>query len=283
MNRRAFFSTTAAGLAAAGLVSGQTKARKGRLKQSAILGCFDPRKSGMTLDDMCREAVRLGLKGLEIVPIKDWPTLKKYGLVPSLCPSGFALTDGMNTRANHAKLEPIVRDNIAIAAEFGAPIVNSHAGNRRGMSDEEGISNCVLFLNKVKAMAEDKGVTLCMELLNSKVNHKDNQCDHTAFGVEVCKRVNSPRVKLLYDIYHMQIMEGDIIRTIKDNFQYLAHFHTAGVPGRHEIDTDSQELSYRPIAQTLVDLGYTGFLGHEYTPLRDPLKSLDEAITLCDV
>jgi hydroxypyruvate isomerase len=151
------------------------------------------------------------------------------------------------------------------------------------MSDEEGIANCVLFLNKVKAMAEDKGVTLCMELLNSKVNHKDNQCDHTAFGVEICKRVNSPRVKLLYDIYHMQIMEGDIITTIKANFQYLAHFHTAGVPGRHEIDADSQELSYRPIAQTLVDLGYTGFLGHEYTPLRDPLKSLDEAITLCDV
>jgi len=136
MNRRAFFSTTAAGLAAAGLLSGQTKARKGRLKQSAILGCFDPRKSGMTWTYV-PEAVRLGLKGLEIVPIKDWPTLKKYGLVPSLCPSGFALTDGMNTRANHAKLEPIVRANLAVAAEFGAPIVNSHAGNRRGMSDEE--------------------------------------------------------------------------------------------------------------------------------------------------
>src|ERR1035437_3601201 len=135
MNRRALFSTAAAGLAAAGLAPGQTKARKGRLKQSAILGCFDPRKTGMTLDDMCREAIRLGLKGLEIVPIKDWPTLKKYGLVPSLCPSGFALTDGMNTRANHAKLEPIVRDNIAKAAEFGAEGVGNCSD--QGLPDTE--------------------------------------------------------------------------------------------------------------------------------------------------
>jgi hydroxypyruvate isomerase len=282
MNRRAFFSTTAAGLAAAGLLSGQTKARKGRLKQSAILGCFDPRKSGMTLDDMCREAVRLGLKGLEIVPIKDWPTLKKYGLVPSLCPSGFALTDGMNTRANHAKLEPIVRANLAVAAEFGAPIVNSHAGNRRGMSDEEGIANCVLFLNKVKAMAEDKGVTLCMELLNSKVNHKDNQCDHTAFGVEICKRVNSPRVKLLYDIYHMQIMEGDLIQTIRDNMQWIGHFHTGGVPGRHELN-NQQEVQWDGVMRAIADLKFQDYVAHEFVPTGDPLTSLRQAVELCEV
>ena len=283
MDRRSFFSTTAAGLAAAGFAPAQTKARKWRLKQSVTRGCFNAKKSGMTLDDMCREAARLGLKGFDLISPEEWPTLKKYGLVPAMCPSGHPLSDGINTRDNHAKIEPIIRDNIVKAAAFGAPNVITLSGNRRGMSDEEGISNCVLFLNKVKAMAEDKGVTICMELLNSKVNHKDYQCDHTAWGVEVCKRVSSPRVKLLYDIYHMQIMEGDIIHTIRDNFQYLAHFHTAGVPGRHELDTDSQELSYRPIAQTLVDLGYTGFMAHEYNPLRDPLKSLDEAITICDV
>jgi hydroxypyruvate isomerase len=272
-----------AGLASAGLAPAQSKPRKGRLKQSATLGCFSAKKTGMTFDDICREAARLGLKGLDLIKPDDWPTLKKYGLVPAMAPSGYSLTDGINNKANHSKLEPVVRENITKAVQFGAPNVIALSGNRRGMSDEEGLANCAAFLNKVKSMAEDKNVTICLELLNSKVNHKDYQCDHTAWGVEVCKRVNSPRVKLLYDIYHMQIMEGDIIRTIRDNIQYIGHFHTAGNPGRHEIDTDSQELSYRPIAQAIVDTGYTGFLAHEYSPLRDPLKSLDQAITICDV
>ena len=138
------------------------------------------------------------------------------------------------------------------------PNIITFSGNRRGMSDQEGADNCVKFLNKVKAHAEDKGVNICMELLNSKVNHKDYMCDHTAWGVDVMKRVNSPRVKLLYDIYHLQIMEGDICRTIKDNIQWIAHFHTGGNPGRHEID-DTQELNYRFVAKTIADLGYTGY------------------------
>ena len=143
-------------------------------------------------------------------------------------------------------------------------------------------TNTVTFLNKIKAALEDKGITLCLELLNSKVDHTDYQCDHTAWGVEVCKRVNSPRVKLLYDIYHMQIMEGDIIRTIRQNIQWIGHFHTAGNPGRHEPDA-SQELNYRPIAQAIVDAGFTGYLAHEYNPVGDPLRGLEAAVRLCDV
>lgn len=150
------------------------------------------------------------------------------------------------------------------------------------MPDEEGIENCVLILNKVKGQAEDLGVTICMELLNSKVNHPGYHADRTWWGVEVARRVGSPRFKLLYDIYHMQIMEGDVIRTIKDNLPYLAHFHTGGVPGRHEID-ETQELQYRTIAKAIVDLGFDGYFAHEFIPLRDPVTSLDQATALCDV
>ncbi|HXG35237.1 MAG TPA: TIM barrel protein [Bryobacteraceae bacterium] len=277
MTRRSFISacTTAAAVAAA-----QSVPRKGRLKQSATRSCFG---KGAALEDICREAARLGLKGLDLIRPDDWPTLKKYGLVPAMAPAGgHTLTDGINRKEAHDKIEPGFREMIDRAAAFGAPNVIALSGNRRGMSDEEGIDNCVAFLNRVKAHAEDKGVTICLELLNSKVNHPDYQCDRTWWGVEVVKRVNSPRVKLLYDIYHMQIMEGDIIRTIRNNIQWIAHFHTAGVPGRHEID-ETQELNYRAIAQAIVDAGFTGFLAHEYSPLKDPLTSLDQAIATCDV
>jgi hydroxypyruvate isomerase len=237
----------------------------------------------MAFEDICREAARLGLKGLDLIGPNDWPTLKKFGLLSTMAPAaGHSLTNGINTKENHAKAEAGVREAIDKAAAFGCPNVIVLSGNRRGMSDEEGMGNCVTFLNAIKAQAEDKGVTICMELLNSKVDHKDYQNDHTVWGVEVCKRVNSPRVKLLYDIYHMQIMEGDIIRTLRDNIQYIGHFHTAGNPGRHEIDS-SQELNYRAIAQAIVETGYTGYLAHEYGPLRDPLKSIAEAIEICDV
>src|SRR5207249_7780031 len=160
--------------------------------------------------------------------------------------------------------------------------VITFSGNRRGLPDDIGLDNTVAGLNRVKKLAEDKGVTICLELLNSKVNHKDYQCDHTAWGVEVIKRVASPRVKLLYDIYHMQIMEGDVIRTIQDNIAHIAHFHTGGVPGRHEID-GTQELNYRPVAEAIDKLGFQGYMAHEFIPVRDPLKSLPEAVDLCDV
>ncbi len=164
------------------------------------------------------------------------------------------------------------------------PNVITFSGNRNGMDDREGADNCVAFLNRMKAHAEDKGVTICMEYLNSKVNHKDYMFDHIAWGVDVMKRVNSPRVKILFDIYHAQIMDGDIVRNIRDNFQWIAHFHTGGNPGRHDID-ETQELNYRFIAQAIADLKFTGFLSHEYTPApgHDPIATLDKALGICDV
>jgi hydroxypyruvate isomerase len=194
------------------------------------------------------------------------------------------IPNALNAKENHTRLEASVRAAIDQCAAAGCPNLITFSGNRRGMADAEGAENCVAFLNRVKTQAEDKGVTLCMELLNSTVNHKDYMCDHTAWGVGVVKRVNSPRVKLLYDIYHMQIMEGDVCRTIADNFQWIAHFHTGGVPGRHELD-DTQELNYRFVAKTIADLGYAGYIAHEYRPAagRDARESLKQAIEIMTV
>lgn len=237
----------------------------------------------MELEEMCRHAARLGATGFDLIGVNDWPILKKYGLIPTMVPGAMKLTDGTNDKANHPGIEAAFQDLIPKAAAAGAPNIIALSGNRRGMSDEQGMENTVLILNKVKALAEDKGVTICLELLNSKVNHPDYMCDRTQWGVEVCKRVGSPRVKLLYDIYHMQIMEGDIIRTIKDNFQWIGHFHTAGNPGRHEFDLDTQELNYRGICKVIADLGYQGWLVHEYSPQRDAIKSLDQMMAICEV
>ncbi len=278
--RRSFLQTAAAApFALPAAAAQQPVARKGRLKQGATMSCF----RGMSIEDACREGARLGLKGIDLVGPKDWPTLKKYGLVPTMMgAAGHSLTDGINRKDAHTRIEGPFREMLNQVAAWGAPNLIALSGNRRGMSDEEGMDNCVAFLNRVKAQAEDRGVTICMELLNSKVDHPDYQCDHTAWGVEMCKRVNSPRVKLLYDIYHMEIMEGDLIRTIRANIQYIGHFHTAGNPGRHEIG-GVQEVNYRPVAQAIVDAGYQGYLSHEYSPVGDPLKALDQAIGICDV
>ncbi len=278
MTRRTFVPGAAA-LAFAGTSVVAAAPRKGRLKQGVTRGCFG---RNMPFEEMCRNAARLGVVGFDLIGPADWPTLKKHGLIPSMAPGAGTIPDGLNRKENHDRLEADMRRNLTLAAEVGAPNVITLSGNRRGMSDEEGIDNSVLFLNKVKSMAEDKGITICLELLNSKVNHKDYMCDHTAFGVEVCKRVNSPRIKLLYDIYHMQIMEGDVIRTIRDNIQWLGHFHTAGNPGRHEPD-ETQELNYRPIAQAIADLNFQGFVSHEYGPLKDPVTSLEKTLTLFEV
>ena len=175
-----------------------------------------------------------------------------------------------------------MRDNVAKAVAAKAPNVITFSGNRRGLADDEGRDNCILGLKRVAKIGEDAGITICLELLNSKVDHKDYQCDHTEWGVEVVKAVGSPRVKLLYDIYHMQIMEGDMIRTIRDNIQYIGHFHTGGVPGRHELD-DTQELNWRTIAQAIADLKFEGYFAHEFVPLKDPMASLKQAVTLCTV
>ncbi len=276
MTRRTAFGTFAAGAMAA---SAQTAAPlKGRLKQSVARWCY----SQMSLDDLCQAAARIGLKGIDLVDSKDWPTVQKYGLVPAMTPGGGTIADGLNRKENHDRLEHEFRENIENAAKAGVPNVITFSGNRRGLPDEIGLANCVTGLNRVKKIAEDKGVTICLELLNSKVNHKDYQCDHTEWGVAVMKGVDSPRVKLLYDIYHMQIMEGDIIRTIRDNIQYIAHFHTGGVPGRHEID-NTQELNYGAVAKAIVDLGFQGYMAHEFVPAApDGIQSLEAAAKLCD-
>ncbi|MBZ5586069.1 MAG: TIM barrel protein [Acidobacteriia bacterium] len=278
MTRRSVFQTLNAGLALA--VAGRTAhaAPSGRLKQSAARWCF----AKVPLEDLCRASAEIGLVGLDLIDPPDWPTLRKYGLTPTMVPGAGQIAQGWNRKENHDRLEKEMMANIARAAEAKLPNVITFSGNRRGLSDEEGKANCILGLNRVKKAAEDAGVTICMELLNSKVDHKDYQCDHTAWGAAVTKEVNSPRVKLLYDIYHMQIMEGDVIRTIRENIASIGHFHTGGVPGRHELD-DTQELQYRTIAKAVADLNFQGYFAHEFTPAKDPLPSLKQAVELCTV
>jgi len=260
-----------------GLAAG-AQARKGRLKQGVARWCF----SKWSIEELCANAARVGIQGIDLVEPADWPVVKKHGLVPSMVSGGGSIPVGFNRKENHDKLIEGLRANITLAAAEGVPNVITFSGNRQGLSDQEGLLNCVAGLERIKGLAEEKGVTVCMELLNSKVNHKDYQCDHTAWGAEVCRRVNSPRVKLLYDIYHMQIMEGDIIRTIRENIQCIGHFHTGGNPGRNEID-GTQELNYRAIAQAVAELGFTGFFSHEFVPKRDPFQSLREAVEICEV
>ena len=284
MKRREFISTLAGGaLALSQTPAVQPVKRKGRLKQSVTRGVF---ARNMSLDDCCREAARLGCKGFDLMGPADWLTLKKYGLTASMYPPGpgGSIPDALNRRENHDRIEKSMRAAIDESAANGVPNIITFSGNRRGMDDREGADNCVAFLNRVKAQAEDKGVTICMEYLNSKVNHKDYMFDHIAWGVDVMSRVNSPRVKILFDIYHAQIMDGDIVRNIRDNFMWIGHFHTGGNPGRHDID-GSQELNYRYIAQAIVDLGFTGYLAHEYTPAEghDPIETLNKAMDICDV
>ncbi len=269
----------AAPLAAAGFSQERT-VRKGRLRQCVTRGVFG---KGMPLEDMCRHAARLGVVGFDLIGPADFPLLKKYGLIPTMVPGAMTLTGGCNHKEDHPAAEKLMHGLIDQSALAGAPNVIALSGNRRKLTDQEGLDNVVAFLTKVKAHAEDKGITICLELLNSKVNHPDYQCDRTSWGVEVCKRVGSPRVKLLYDIYHMQIMEGDVIRTIRNNIEWIAHFHTAGNPGRHEMD-DSQEMHYKGIAKAIADLpNFTGYVAHEYTPLRDPVRSLEETLALFEV
>ncbi len=277
MTRRDVFSAAASSLALA--TAQEVKPRKGRLKQCVTRGIFG---RGAQLEDMCRNAAKMGVVGFDLIGPADFPLLKKYGLVPTMVPGAMTLTGGCNRLEDHSAVEKAMRELIDQAAAVKAPNVIALSGNRRGLSDEKGADNVVAFLNSVKAQAEDKGVTICLELLNSKVNHPDYQCDRTAWGVEVCKRVASTRVKLLYDIYHMQIMEGDIIRTIKANLQWIAHFHTAGNPGRHEMD-DTQEMNYKGIAKAIADSPFQGYVAHEYSPTRDPLQSLEETLGMFEV
>jgi hydroxypyruvate isomerase len=253
-------------------------ASAGRLKQSLARWCY----AKIPIEDLCRAAADMGITGMDLVAPEDWPVLRKYGITPCMVQGVGTFNDAWNNKALHDKLEEQARTSIIRAADAKVPNVITLFGARRGMSDQEGIDNCITGLNRVKKFAEDHGVTLCIELLNSKVDHKDYQGDHTSFGVAVVKAVDSPRVKLLYDAYHMQIMEGDLIRTIRDNIQYIAHFHVAGVPGRHEID-DTQEVQWRTVAKAIADLNFPGYIAHEFVPTRDPLTSLKQAVELLTV
>ena len=256
---------------------------KGRIRQGVTQGVF---ARGTSLEDACREASRLGIVAFDLIGPSDWPTLRKHGIVPSMYPlgPGGTIPDALNRKENHARIEQSLRAAIDEAARANVPNIITFSGNRRGMADAEGADNCVAFLNSIKAHAEDKGVTICMELLNSRVNHRDYMFDHMAWGVDVVKRVSSPRVKILYDIYHAQIMDGDIVRAIRDNIQWIGHFHTGGNPGRHDID-ETQELNYRFVMQAIADANFTGFVCHEYTPTQghDPIATLAKAIEICDV
>jgi len=253
--------------------------RKGRIRQSASRWCY----KDVPLEKLCAYGAEIGLKGIDLLNVDEWEVPNRYGLI---CSMGYAgggdIPHALNRVENHAKIEEAFRKNIPIASKLGVPNVITFSGNRMGMSDEEGAKNTITGLNRLKKIGEDHGVTICIELLNSKVDHKDYMCDHTAWGLQVVQGVNSPRVKLLYDIYHMQIMEGDLVATIQKNIQWLGHFHTGGVPHRHELD-GSQEVQWDGVMRGIAATSYSGYVAHEFVPTRDPLTSLRQAVDLCDV
>ncbi|MGH9540038.1 MAG: hydroxypyruvate isomerase family protein [Terriglobales bacterium] len=285
LSRRAVIKSAFSGIALASLPSAAwpeqtaTVQRKGRIKQSVSRWCYKE----TPLDQLCAYAAQIGLKAVDLLNPEDYEVPRRYGLV---CSMGYAgggeIPSALNRVENHARIEEGFRKNIPLAAKAGVPNVITFSGNREGMSDAEGAKNTITGLNRVKKIAEDNGVVICMELLNSKVNHKDYMCDHTAWGVQVMEAVNSPHVKLLYDIYHMQIMEGDLIATIQQNIQWLGHFHTGGVPGRHELD-GTQEVQWDGVMRGIAATNFQGYVAHEFVPTRDPLTSLRQAVDLCDV
>jgi hydroxypyruvate isomerase len=254
--------------------------KNGRIKQSMCGGCLSKARLGR--EQTAKLLVEMGVLGRDLVGRDEWPTLQKYGLVATMVPGAGSIKSGLNNKANHPKLLADFKTNIRAAAEYKWPNVICMAGDRAGISDKEGMDNCLVALQEAVKIAEDQGVTICMELLNSRVDHPGYMCDKSAWGFELCRRVGSPRFKLLYDIYHMQIMEGDLIATIRKNIQYIGHFHTAGVPGRHELD-ENQEIYYPAVMRAIAESGYQGYVAHEYSPVRNPIESFVQAVKTCDV
>jgi hydroxypyruvate isomerase len=240
--------------------------------------------SFLSLDELCTVAKEIGIKAIDLIGPKEWDILKKHGLDSSMCNGAeISLTEGWNDPQYHAKLIQNYTEYIELVSKAGYKNLICFSGNRKGMDDEKGMKNCEEGLKKVMSLAEKKGVILQMELFNSKINHPDYMADKSAWGIELCKRLGSENFKLLYDIYHMQISEGDIMRTITDHHQYFGHYHTAGVPGRHEID-DNQELNYRAIMSAIVETGYKGYVAQEFIPVaQDKIGSLRMAVNICDV
>lgn len=291
MNRRTFvFGGFAAGVAnvTAGLFGAHNpisatedladwKVTNGRINQSVCGWCY----RGISTEELAAHAAKIGMKGIDLAPPEEWPILREYGLVGTMTPS-HGITKGLNRVEHHKELLAQIRQSIDATSDIGYPNVICFSGNREGMDDEEGLENCVVALKQIVGYAEKKNVTICMELLNSKVNHEDYMCDRTHWGVALAKKVGSPNFKLLYDIYHMQVQEGDVIATIRDNIDYIGHFHTAGVPGRHELD-ENQELYYPAIMRAIADTGFDGYVGQEFIPTRDPLDLLTHGVKVCDV
>jgi len=254
-------------------------AKHGRLRQSVSRWCY----SKFSLDELCRAAAGMELEAIDLLDEADWKTPEKYRMVCGMANGFGTIPKGFNRPDLHDQLVAAGSAMIPKAAAAGVEKIVCFSGNRGGMSDGEGLLNTITGSKRLAPLAEQHKVTLCLELLNSKVDHKDYQADHTEWGVAVVKGVDSPHVRLLYDIYHMQIMEGNVVATIKANMPWIAHFHTGGVPGRNEID-DSQELNYRLVAQTIADLRFTGFVAHEFVPkAANPLESLRNAVEICTV
>lgn len=260
----------------------------GRINQSVCQWCY----SKMPLEDLCAASAAMGIKSVELLQPADFATVKKHGLICAMVsnptvPSGDVKVGGIGKAWNrveyHEALVKAYEGHLQATADAGFPNLICFSGNREGMSDQQGLENCVIGLKRILPLAEKLGVTVCMELLNSRVNHKDYMCDRTPWGVELCKRLDSPRFKLLYDIYHMQIMEGDVIATIRANHEHFGHYHTGGVPGRAEID-ETQELYYPAIMRAIADTGYKGYVAQEFIPKRsDPMDSLRQSVKICDV
>jgi hydroxypyruvate isomerase len=255
---------------------GEKAALKGRLNQSVCMWCFK-----MNLDELAQNAAAMGLKSIELVEPADWPILKKHGLVCAMT-SSHPTNQGFNKKENHEKCIAALKKSIDANAEAGYPNVITFSGNRDGMSDDEGLKNCAEGLKKVIGYAEQKNVNVCIEILNSRLNHKGYMCDTVEWAAELCKQIGSPRMKMVFDIYHVQVQQGDIIARIKKFQEYIGHYHTAGVPGRHEID-DTQELNYPAIMRAIAETGFHGYIGQEFTPTHDPMQSLRQAVRLCDV
>src|SRR5579864_8569118 len=285
ITRRTLLKSSLAGVAALSVPSLNSRAdstapaRKGRIRQSVCQWCY----RNIAVDQLAEYAAKIGLRGVDLLKPDEYEIPRRYGLICTMAYAGGGdIGKALNRVENHAAIEQGFRDNIPRAAKAGVPNVITFSGNRGGMSDEEGARNTVAGLNRVKKIAEDHGVTICLELLNSKVNHPDYMCDHTAWGVRVAQEVNSPNVKLLYDIYHMQIMEGDLIETIRGNIQWIGHFHTGGVPGRHELN-GTQEIQWDGVMRAIAEAGFRGYVAHEFLPTADALVSLRKAADLCDV
>lgn len=292
-NRREALKKIAAGTLAAGTIGGLSAqtfspagdhfTMKGNVNHSVCRWTYQ----SLPLDELCKAVKKIGFSAIDLVGPKDWPLLQQHGIHSSMCNGAeISLTEGWNDKQYHPRLIKNYTEHIDLVAKAGYKNLICFSGNRKGMADQAGMDNCAEGIKKIMSLAEQKGVIIQMELLNSKVNHKDYMCDRTHWGVELCKKIGSPNFKLLYDIYHMQIDEGDVIRTIQDNHQYFGHYHTGGVPGRHLID-ETQELYYPAIMKAVVATGFKGYTAQEFIPVsttrNDMLAELEKAVKICDV